>query len=205
PSTLHDSLTARLDRLSPIKEIAQIGAAIGREFSRSLLEAVSPIKGQALQDALHQLMEAELIHERGTAPMTSYVFKHALVQDTAYISLLRGRRQRIHADIAEALRQCDATEESVPAVIAHHFTEAGLAEPAAAYWLAAAEQALSQSAPVEAEHHASTGLALVPRINPGPARDSLELALLVARANALVPLKSMSASETFEVLTEAKQ
>lgn len=205
PSTLHDSLTARLDRLSPIKEIAQIGAAIGREFSHSLLEAVSPIKGETLQDALRQLIEAELIHERGNASMTSYIFKHALVQDTAYISLLRGRRQRIHADIAEALKQRDATEESVPAVIAHHFTEAGLAEPAASYWLAAAEQALSQSAPVEAEHHASTGLALVPRINPGPARDSLELALLVARANALVPLKSMSASETFEVLTEAKQ
>ncbi|HUN99854.1 MAG TPA: adenylate/guanylate cyclase domain-containing protein [Bradyrhizobium sp.] len=205
PSTLHDSLTARLDRLSPIKEIAQIGAAIGREFSRSLLEAVSPIKGQALQEALHQLMEAELIHERGTAPMTSYVFKHALVQDTAYVSLLRGRRQRIHADIAEALRQRDATEESMPAVIAHHFTEAGLAEPAASYWLAAAEQALSQSAPVEAEHHARTGLAQVPRIEPGPVRDSLELALLVARANALVPLKSMSAKETFEAFTQAKE
>ncbi|HVX79053.1 MAG TPA: adenylate/guanylate cyclase domain-containing protein [Bradyrhizobium sp.] len=205
PSTLHDSLTARLDRLSPIKEIAQIGAAIGREFSHGLLEAVSPIKGQALQDALHQLMEAELIYERGTAPMTSYIFKHALVQDTAYVSLLRGRRQRIHADIAEALKLRDATEESVPAVIAHHFTEAGLAEPAACYWLAAAEQALSQSAPVEAEHHASAGLAQIPRIAPGASRDSLELALLVARANALVPLKSMSASETFEALTEAKQ
>jgi class 3 adenylate cyclase/tetratricopeptide (TPR) repeat protein len=205
PSTLHDSLTARLDRLSPIKEIAQIGAAIGREFSHSLLESVSPIKGQALQDALHQLMEAELIHERGTAPMTGYIFKHALVQDTAYISLLRGRRQRIHADIAEALRQGDATEEAMPAVIAHHFTEAGLAGPAASYWLAAAEQALSQSAPVEAEHHASTGLAQVPRIEPGPARDSVELALLVARANALVPLRSMSASETFEAFTQAKE
>ena len=205
PSTLHDSLTARLDRLSPIKEIAQIGAAIGREFSHSLLEAVSPIKGEALRDALQQLMEAELIHERGTAPMTSYIFKHALVQDTAYISLLRGRRQRIHADIAEALKQRDATEESVPAVIAHHFTEAGLAQAAASYWLAAAEQALSQSASVEAEHHASAGLAQVPRIEPGPTRDSLELGLLVARANALVPLKSMSASETFEAFTQAKE
>ncbi|SDT07801.1 adenylate/guanylate cyclase domain-containing protein [Bradyrhizobium canariense] len=205
PSTLHDSLTARLDRLSPIKEIAQIGAVIGREFPRSLLEAVSPIKGRQLQDALRQLMESELIYERGTGPMTSYIFKHALVQDTAYVSLLRGRRQRIHADIAQALKQRDATEESVPAVIAYHFTEAGLAEPAASYWLAAAEQALSQSAPVEAERHASTGLTLVPRIKAGPERDALELALLVARANALVPLKSMSASETFEAVTAAKQ
>jgi class 3 adenylate cyclase/tetratricopeptide (TPR) repeat protein len=205
PSTLHDSLTARLDRLSPIKEIAQIGAAIGREFPYDLLEAVSPLKGEALQHALLQLVEAELIHERGTAPMTSYIFKHALVQDTAYISLLRGRRQRIHADIAEALKQRAATEESVPAVIAHHFTEAGLPEAAASYWLAAAEQALSQSAPVEAEHHASTGLVQVSRIALGAARDSLELGLLVARANALIPLKSMSASETFEAFTRAKE
>lgn len=204
PSTLHDSLTARLDRLSPIKEIAQIGAAIGREFSRSLLEAVSPVKGAPLQAALRQLMEAELIYERGIAPMTSYIFKHALVQDTAYNSLLRGRRQRIHADIAEALQQHHAADESAPAVIAYHFTEAGLADQAASAWLAAAEQALSQSAPTEAERHASAGLTQIPRMTQGGECDALELALLVARANALVPLKSMSASETFDALTAAK-
>jgi class 3 adenylate cyclase/predicted ATPase len=205
PSTLHDSLTARLDRLSPIKEIAQIGAAIGREFSHSLLEAVSPVKGTQLQAALRQLMEAELIYERGTAPMTSYIFKHALVQDTAYMSLLRGRRQRIHADIAQALQQHYAADESAPAVIAHHFTEAGLADQAASSWLAAAEQALSQSAPTEAERHASAGLTQIPRMKQGPECDALELALLVARANALVPLKSMSAAETFDALTAAKR
>jgi class 3 adenylate cyclase/tetratricopeptide (TPR) repeat protein len=205
PSTLHDSLTARLDRLSPIKEIAQIGAAIGREFSHSLLEAVSPIKRQALQDALRQLMEAELIFERGTAPMTSYVFKHALVQDTAYASLLRGQRQRIHADIAQALKRRHADEEAAPAIVAHHFTEAGLPDSAAPQWLAAAELALSQSAPIEAERHSSTGLGLLPRITAGPERDALELGLLVARANALVPLKTMSAPETFAVFTAAKQ
>ena len=205
PSTLHDSLTARLDRLSPIKEIAQIGAAIGREFSHTLLEAVSPIKGYALRHALDQLIEAELIYQRGPAPTVSYTFKHALVQDAAYISLLRGRRQRIHADIAQALEQRAAGEEAAPAIIAHHFTEAGLAEPAAACWLAAAEQALSQSAATEAERHASAGLALIPRIADGPERDTLELALLVARGNALVPLKTLSAPETFEAFTAAKQ
>ena len=205
PSTLHDSLTARLDRLSPIKEIAQIGSAIGREFSYRLLEAVSPIRGQALQDALRQLIEAELIYRRGAPPKASYIFKHALVQDTAYVSLLRGRRQRIHADIAQALKQHFADEEHPAATIAHHFTEAGLAEQAAPYWLAAAELALSQSAPAEAEHHASTGIALIPRITAGPARDALELGLLVARANAMVPLKSISAPETFEALAAAKQ
>ena len=205
PSTLHDSLTARLDRLSPIKEIAQIGATIGREFSYDLLEAVSPIRGQALQNALQQLMETELIYRRGTPPKASYIFKHALVQDTAYVSLLRGRRQRIHADIAQALKERSAKEEYQPAIIAHHFAEAGLAEQAAPYWLAAAELALSQSAPVEAEHHASAGLALIPRVTEGPERDALELGLLVARANAMIPLKSISAPETFAALADAKQ
>jgi class 3 adenylate cyclase/tetratricopeptide (TPR) repeat protein len=205
PSTLHDSLTARLDRLSPIKEIAQIGAAIGREFSHSLLESVAPIKGHDLQEALHQLIEAELIHQSGEPPMVHYVFKHALVQDAAYVSLLRGRRQRIHADIAQALKRRLADEEYSPALIAHHFTEAGLPEPAARNWLAAAELALSQSAPTEAEHHASAGLALIPRVAEGAPRDALELGLLVARANALVPLKSISAPETYAAMTAAKK
>jgi len=138
PSTLHDSLTARLDRLSPIKETAQIGAAIGREFSRALLEAVSPIKGAALEHALRQLIEAELIYMRGSPPNVSYVFKHALVQDAAHASLLRGRRQRIHADIALALQRRVSAEEYLPATIAHHHTEAGLSEQAARSWLAAA-------------------------------------------------------------------
>jgi len=205
PSTLHDSLTARLDRLSPIKETAQIGAAIGREFSQALLEAVSPIKGAALDDALRQLIDAELIHARSSQPNASYVFKHALVQDAAYGSLLRSRRQRIHAHIAWALKQRVTDEEYPPATIAHHYTEAGLSEQAARSWLAAAELALSQSAPVEAERHASTGLALIPNIRAGAERDALELGLLVARANAMVPLKSISAPETFAALMAAKQ
>ena len=205
PSTLHDSLSARLDRLSPIKEIAQIGAAIGREFPRALLEAISPIKGAALDDVLRQLMEAELIHRRGTPPQSSYVFKHALVQDTAYGSMLRSRRQRIHAQIATALKEHVTEEEYAPATIAYHFTEAGLAAPASSAWLAAAELALSQSAPVEAERHARAGLALVSGIAEPGERDALELALRVARANALVPLRSVSAPETFEAMMAAKR
>jgi class 3 adenylate cyclase len=205
PSTLHDSLTARLDRLSPIKETAQIGAAIGREFSQALLEAVSPLKGAALDAALRQLMEAELIYSRGMPPNIGYAFKHALVQDAAHASLLRGRRQRIHADIAQALQQRVGEEEYLPATIAHHYTEAGLSMQAARNWLAAAELALSQSAPMEAEHHAATGLALIPSIEAGAERDALELSLLVARANALVPLRSISAPETFAAMTEAKR
>src|SRR5262249_40378075 len=193
-------LTARLDRLAPIKETAQIGAAIGREFSHALLEAVSPIKGEALHEVMHRLIEAELIHRRGSLPKTSYVFKHALVRDVAYDSMLRSRRQRIHAHIAWALRQHLTDEEYAPATIAHHYTEAGLADQAAQGWLVAAEFALSQSAPVEAERHASTGLALIADIEPSAGRDALELGLLVARAAALWPLKSISAPETFAAL-----
>ena len=206
PSTLQDSLMARLDRLAPVKEIAQIGAAIGREFSYRLLEAVSPIQGPALQDALGQLMAAELIHGRGAPPEATYVFKHALVQDTAYASLLRSRRQRIHADIARALEERFADQiESAPAIIAHHYTEAGLAEPAARYWLTAAELALSRSAPAEAERYIDGGLALIARLTDGPDRQSLELSLQLARANALLQLKGFAAPETVAALTAAKQ
>ena len=206
PSTLQDSLMARLDRLAPVKEIAQIGAAIGREFSYHLLEAVSPIKGQALKDGLGQLMAAELIHGRGAPPEAKYVFKHALVRDTAYASLLRSRRQRIHADIARALEERLANQvEAAPAFIAHHYTEAGLAEPAARRWLSAAELALSRSTLTEADRCVEAGLALIPSLAAGPGRQSLELALQLARANALMPRKGYAAPETVAALIEAKR
>ncbi len=206
PSTLQDSLMARLDRLAPVRETAQIAAAIGREFSHRLLEAVSPIHDAALQDALGQLMAAELIYGRGAPPNATYIFKHALVQDTAYASLLRSRRQRIHADIAGALEERFADQvESAPAIIAHHYSEAGLPEPAARYWLKAAELALSRSANPEASRHIDAGLALTPRLTDGRDRQTLELGLQVARANALLPLKGYVAPETVEALTVAKR
>ncbi len=205
PSTLQDSLMARLDRLAPVKEIAQIGAAIGREISYRLLEAVAPIQGQALQDALAQLMAAELIHGRGAPPEATYVFKHALVRDTAYASLLRSHRQRIHADIAKALVETLFDQVDSPrAVIAHHYTEAGLFEPAARHWLAAAELALSRSAALEADRHVDAGLAVLPHLPEGHERQSLELAFLVARGNALLPLKGYSTPETVAALTAAR-
>ena len=206
PATLQDSLMARLDRLAPVKEIAQIGAAIGREFSYRLLEAVSPIQGPALQDALGQLMTAELIHARGAPPEATYVFKHALVQDTAHASLLRSRRQRVHADIARALPERFSDQiESAPAIIAHHYAEAGLSEPAARYWLKAAELALSRSAHVEAGRYANAGLVLIPRLMDAPDRQSLELAFQVACANALGQIKGFAAPETVAALTVAKE
>ena len=206
PSTLQDSLMERLDRLAPVKETAQVAAAIGREFSYRLLEAISPIQGVELQDALAQLMAAELIHGRGAPPEATYVFKHALVQDTAYGSLLRSRRQRIHADIARALEEKFADEiEAAPAAIARHYTEAGLADPATRYWLKAAELALSRSAYAEANRFVDAGLALIPRLPEGTDRQSLELALHVTRAAALAPLKAYTAPETVAAFRAAKR
>jgi class 3 adenylate cyclase/tetratricopeptide (TPR) repeat protein len=206
PTTLQDSLMARLDRLAPIKEIAQIGAAIGREFSYRLLEAVSPIKGVALQDALGQLAAAQLIHARGASPDAIFVFKHALVQDTAYGSLLRGPRQRVHADLARALEERFADQiDAAPSIIARHYTEAGLAEPAARYWLKAAELAASRSTYVEAARFGDAGLTLIPLLTDPPDRQSLELALQLARANALRVLKGYNASEAVAALTSAKR
>jgi class 3 adenylate cyclase/predicted ATPase len=205
PSTLQDSLMARLDRLAPVREIAQIGAAIGREFSYSLLEAVSPITGPALEDALRQLLASELIHARGVPPEASYTFKHALVQDTAYSSLLRSRRQRIHADIARALVERFADQvDSAPEIIARHYTEAGLAEPAVRYWLAAAEAALSRSANTEGARYAETGMGLIGRIPEGNERRQLELSLQVVRGNAALALKGYTAPETIEILSQVK-
>ena len=206
PSTLQNSLMARLDRLAPVKEIAQIGATIAREFSYRLMEAVAPIKGSALQDALGQLTAAELIYARGTPPEARYIFKHALVQDTAYASLLRNRRQGIHADIARALEQRFADQiEAAPAVIAHHYTEAGLAEPAARYWIKAAELALSRSANAEADRYVEAGFAQISRLTDQPGRQSLELALQIARASTLAVLKGLVAPEVLTALTAAER
>jgi len=206
PSTLQDSLMERLDRLAHVKEIAQIGAAIGREFSRRLMEAVSPVKGQGLVDALRRLMASDLVYGRGAASEATYIFKHALVQDTAYGSLLRSRRQRIHADIARALEERFADQiEAAPAIVAHHYTEAGMAELAARSWLAAAELALSRSVNVEAERCTDAGLGLTRRLTEGRERHSLELALHLARANALFLLRGYSEPETVAALTEAKR
>jgi class 3 adenylate cyclase/predicted ATPase len=205
PATLQDSLMERLDRLAPVREIAQIGAAIGREFSYLLLEAVCPVKGAALAEALGQLTTAQLIHSRGTPPHASYVFKHALVQDTAYSSLLRSRRQRIHAAIADAMVEGIAgSVESAPAVIAHHYTEAARYEPAVRHWLAAAETALSRSANQEGFRFAEKGLTLIEHLAEGSERRELELALQVARGNAALALKGYTAAETVQILTEVK-
>jgi class 3 adenylate cyclase/tetratricopeptide (TPR) repeat protein len=151
PATLHDSLMARLDRLTTAKEIAQMGAVIGREFSYDLICAVSPLDEASLRQALAKLVEAELLYQRGLPPQVQYLFKHALVQDTAYQSLLKSTRQHYHNQIAQVLTErFTETIETQPELVAHHYTEAGLSEQAIPYWQRAGERAVQLPAYAEA-------------------------------------------------------
>ena len=153
---------ARLDRLAPVKEVAQIGACIGRAFQHRLLAAVTGYDDARLEDILQQLERSELVFRRGVPPEATYTFKHALVQDTAYQSLLKSRRQQIHASIASTLKsQFPESVEAEPETLAHHYTAAGLAQQAVAYWLKAGQQALKRSANPEAFAHLGKGLELV--------------------------------------------
>ena len=165
PATLQDSLAARLDRLAPVKEIAQIGAAIGREFSYPLLRAVAGRDEPALRAALVQLEEAELLFRSGAPPDARYTFKHALVQDTAYETLLKSRRQVLHQRIAESLREPFApTAAAEPELVAHHLTQAGLDEPAIEWWGKAGDQALRRSAFKEAAAHLGKAVELADKL-----------------------------------------
>ncbi|GAB5439481.1 adenylate/guanylate cyclase domain-containing protein [Falsiruegeria mediterranea] len=178
PSTLQDSLMARLDRLSPVKEVAQIGACIGREFPYDLLASVSPLRASELRESLVQLAESELIFARGTPPEATYTFKHALVQDAAYSSVLRSRRQQLHAKIAQVLeRDFAALLETEPELAAQHYTKAGLMADAVPFWLAAGRVAIGKFANEEALNHLNAGLeCLLIQSQDGP-RDEQELVL----------------------------
>jgi predicted ATPase len=181
PATLQDSLLARLDRLAPVKEVAQIGAAIGREFSYELLAAVTPLGDNALRDALAQLVEAELVFRQGTPPQATFSFKHALVRDVAYETLLKSRRQQLHGRIAGVLRErFPDVIEGKPELMARHCAEAGLAQEAIRYLTKAGRQALERSANAEAVGHLGKGLTLLETLPAGRERDSVELDLLVA-------------------------
>jgi len=197
---------ARLDRLAPVREVAQIGAALGRQFSHELIAAVAPMPPAQLDDALAQLVGAELIYRRGTPPDAEYTFKHALVQDAAYSTLLRGRRQQLHARIAATLE--DRFPEIVaaqPALLAHHCTEAGLTEQAIAYWLAAGRQAWARSATAEAVALLHRGLALVPVLPDGDWRRETELDLRIALGQALIASRGWGAPELGEVYSRARE
>src|SRR5262249_26304031 len=178
PSTLQDSLMARLDRLASVREIAQLGATIGREFNYDLLQAVSPLNEDTLQQGLRQLVEAELVYQSGVPPQARYLFKHALVQDTAYQSLLKSRRQQLHQQVAQVLvEQFPETVETQPELVAHHYTEAGLITQALPYWQRAGERAVERSANEEARQHLTQGLELLKGLPDGDEYLQQELAL----------------------------
>jgi class 3 adenylate cyclase/tetratricopeptide (TPR) repeat protein len=196
PATLRDSLMARLDRLIPVKEIAQIGAALGREFSYEMLAAIARRAGAELDDALERLTRSGLVFRRGTPPDTTYVFKHALVQDAAYESLLVRTRQELHGKIGRVLeRQFPATAQSQPELLAHHFTAAGMIEAAIAYWRAAGELASQRLALNEAIAHLTRGLELVAALPASAERDEKELVLRVLLGNAWMALRGWAFAE----------
>ncbi len=188
---------ARLDRLQPVKEVAQTAACIGRDFDYRLLKAISPLDDSALQDALERLTNAELIFRRGVPPDATYIFKHALVRDAAYENLLKTRRQTIHAKLVEALEAMEAA----PELLAHHATVAGMTERAIRYWLRAGEQAASRSANKEAASHLKTGIELL-RGAPNMAENPrLDLDLHSALASVLMVLQGYGSDEVGKIST----
>jgi class 3 adenylate cyclase/predicted ATPase len=206
PSTLQDSLMARLDRLATVKEVAQMGATLGREFSYELLQAVAPIDEEALQAALTRLVEAEVLYQRGAPPQARYVFKHALIQDAAYQSLLKSTRQQYHRQIAQILEErFPETKETQPELLAHHYSEAGLVTQAISYWQHAGERAVQRSAYVEAVAHLTRGLEVLKALPDTPERVQQELTLQLALNNALVPAKGYTAPEVGKAVTRARE
>ena len=146
PTTLHDSLMARLDRLATVREVAQLGATLGREFTYELLQAVWPLDEETLQRGLRRLVDAGLIYQRGVPPQARYVFKHALIQEAAYQALLKSTRQRYHQQIAQVLEtRFPDIVKTQPELLAHHYTEAGLSAKAVGYWRRAGQRALAGS------------------------------------------------------------
>ena len=206
PASLHASLMARLDRLGPAKEVAQIGAVIGREFSHALLSAVARKPEAELQSALDRLIAAGLLFRQGLPPHATYLFKHALVRDAAYGTLLREPRRALHARIAETLEnQFAEIAENQPELLARYCTEAGLIEKAAGLWCKAGRRSLARSAMLEAVAQVHKGLDLLSSLPEGQSRQRLELDLRVTLGSALVATRGYAAPEVDETTNRARQ
>jgi predicted ATPase len=205
PASLHASLMARLDRLGAAKEVAQIGAAIGREFSHALLASVVPKPRAELGSALDRLIEVGLLFRQGVPPHASYLFKHALVQDAAYGTLLREQRRALHARIAEALEsQFPDIAESQPELLARHCTEAGLIEKAAGLWGKAGQQSLERSALVEAAEQLKRALGQIAALPPTPALRREQIKLQVALITPIMYVNGYAAPETKAAIEQAR-
>jgi tetratricopeptide (TPR) repeat protein len=207
PATLHASLLGRLDRLGPAtRNVAQVGAAIGRDFSHELLAAAVPLAEAELQEALRRLVEAGLVFQRGVPPAAEYLFKHALVQDTAYSTLLRGPRQALHRRIAEALEQrFPDFVETRPEILAHHYGEAVIADKAIAYWHLAGKSSVARSAVREATAQLRRGLGLLEGLPETRERQQLELDIHVTLTQGLAAGKGYANPEVVAALERANR
>ena len=206
PATLQDSLMARLDRLVTARGVAQLGAVIGRQFTYALIQAVSQLDDDALQRELARLMEAELLYQRGEPPQATYIFKHTMIQEVAYQSLLKSTRQQVHQRIVQVLTETfPNTINAQPELLAHHATEAGLSEAAVTYWQQAGQHALQRSANVEAAAHLRRGLALLNTLEEIPERLQQELALQEALAPALIATEGFAAPDVAGAYLRAQE
>jgi len=206
PATLQDSLMARLDRLVTAKAVAQYAAVIGRQFAYDLLSTVSQLDEATLQRELGRLVEAEIVYQRGLPPHSTYVFKHALIQDAAYESLLKSTRQHYHQRIAQVLEsQFAETAEAEPELLARHYTEAELNEQAIEYWYKAGQRAVERSAHVEAISHLRTGLAVLQTLPETLECLQREVDMLIALGASLLAIKGYAAPEVGETYTSARQ
>jgi predicted ATPase len=197
PVTLHDSLMARLDRLGSAKEVLQLGSVIGGEFSYELLHAVHPGSEQELESELRKLTDADLLYFRGVAPETTYQFKHALIRDAAYEALLKSRCKELHRLVARAINEKSPDiKEAHPEVLARHWTEAGVAEPAIAEWSRAGKTAERRNAFHEAQESFQQALELLNQLPESPERDGRELELRQSLVSMLGMTRWYTARET---------
>jgi class 3 adenylate cyclase/DNA-binding winged helix-turn-helix (wHTH) protein/tetratricopeptide (TPR) repeat protein len=204
PATLHDSLIARLDQWEAAKPVAQLGAVVGREFAYDVLQAVWSVEEETLQQGLAQLVNAELLYQRGLLPQARYVFKHALIRDAAYQSLLKSKRQQYHRQIAQVLEaRFSEIRETHPELLAHHYTEANLREEAIVYWQKASQRAIERSANLEAVGHLTKGLELLKTLPETPERIQQELMLQLALGPQLLMIKDHAAEEVEQTFTRA--
>ena len=206
PESLHELLLARLDRLGPAKEVAQLASVVGREFTHELLLSVSGMSADELDEALDRLLAAGLVLRSGLPPNDTYGFKHALVRDAAYATLLHSRRQELHARVAQLLEQRFAeVVESQPELLAHHYTEANLTQRCIPYWQRAGERSARASADREAVAHLKKGLQLVERLPEGRARAEQELALCLTLGPTLSNIEGSGGAEVGQVYLRARR
>ena len=204
PASLQDLVMARLERIEGDREVAQLAATLGREFSYELLAAVATVDEPTLQAELAKLVQAEILYPKGRPPQRTYLFKHALLEDALYNALVKGSRQQFHRRIAEALEaRFPQTVETRPEMVAHHFTEAGLPERAVDYWLKAGLRSRERSSEIEAIGHLTRGLEVLAALPESPERDALELQYLNLLGTAYVATRGYSSDEVRPVFVRA--